>query len=293
MKILAPAKLNLFLHLTGRRDDHFHLLESLFVFTTLGDTLTIMPDRELRFSLHGPFGKVLAHSDLSKNLIVRAANLLRETYSVQLGALIQLSKHIPIGAGLGGGSSDAAATLIGLNRLWKLNLDIRTLSHLALTLGADVPACLYRQPVFVSGIGEIISPVALPFKTSPVLLIKPNQSLTTTHVFQYFKNQGFPFSSTLTAPCFSKDWNAFIDFLSVQKNDLEMSATHFLPVIHALLDYLKTKTTCRLARMSGSGPTCFALFDDFITAKEAWLAMQKLFPGFWMGMTHVAWDEIR
>lgn len=292
MQISAPAKLNLFLHITGRRADGYHLLESLFVFTKLGDLLTITAHSELRFTFHGPFQSLFKTQSPSDNLIVRAAKLLKEKYQVTTGALIQLTKNIPVGAGLGGGSSDAAATLIGLNRLWKLNLHREPLAEIGLLLGADVPACLYQQPLFVSGIGEKLRPVTLPFKTSMALLIKPNQSLSTPTVFSQFQKNASPFSPSILPPSLPQEWDAFLNFLAKQQNDLQSPASHFLPIIHTLLDLLSNQPGCRLARMSGSGPTCFALFENQELAKNAYKILKESFPGFWIIPTEIPWDAI-
>jgi len=288
MQILAPAKLNLFLHITGRRSDQYHLLESVMAFTTFGDTLTMRPYHEFKLILSGPFKDALS-THVSENLIIRAANMLKEKYRIAGGAHIQLIKNIPVGAGLGGGSSDAAATLIGLNRLWKLNLTTIALSEIALRLGADVPACLYRQPLMATGIGEIISPVSIPCRASPVLLIYPNQSLSTPSVFQQFRNSALPFSPGSKTNFFPQDWPTWVDFLQKRKNDLEAPAIALLPIIATLVNALQSQTRCQLARMTGSGSACFALFDDKIAAQSALITMQKLFPGFWITLTRIPW----
>lgn len=292
MKIIAPAKLNLFLHITDRRQDHFHLLESLFVFTDFGDSIAITPYKKLRITFDGPYHHALSTEPISHNLVVRAAKLLIEKYSIHSGALIKVTKNIPIGAGLGGGSSNAAATLIGLNRLWKLNLNITTLASLALSLGADVPACLYRQPLFASGIGEIIQPVAFPFKTSCILLIKPNISLSTPTVFAQFQKIHASYSAKIPQENIPMNWSDFLCFLNNATNDLELPAVTLLPLIQTLLTTLKTKTDCLLSRMSGSGSACFALYENEIKAKKALDIMQKLFPGFWIILTKIHWNDI-
>ncbi|MCX7120803.1 MAG: 4-(cytidine 5'-diphospho)-2-C-methyl-D-erythritol kinase [Gammaproteobacteria bacterium] len=278
MKIIAPAKLNLYLHITGRRDDGYHLLESVFVFTQFGDVITISESDVLSLKIDGPFKSTLLNESIENNLAYRAAQLLQRKYTVSRGAEIQLTKNIPIGAGLGGGSSDAASVLKGLNQFWGLNITEKTLMQLGLSLGADVPACIAAAPALVSGIGENITPVDLSFMPSFVLLVNPYQPLSTQTVFQYYKKNNAAFS-----PASQKEIN--LDTVLTNHNDLEAAAITLQPTIQIILDNLKAQAHCALARMSGSGPTCFALFYDIASAKSAEKTIQGLLPNYWVQLT--------
>ena len=288
MKIIAPAKLNLYLHITGRRDDGYHLLDSLFAFTAFGDEITITPSSSLTLTIDGPFSSVFDQDAVENNLIFRAALLLKNKYAVNAGAHILLTKNIPVAAGLGGGSSDAAAVLKGLNQLWKLRLSIETLSEIGLTLGADIPACLYQKTALISGIGEQIMPLALPFSSHAVLLINPLQPLSTQSVFQHY-HPAFRSSANQTGLIQATDWQSFLSVLLTYQNDLETAATTLLPAIHDIIHHLQQQKHCELARMSGSGPTCFALFSDLQSAEHAAQTMRVIYPAYWLAVTSICW----
>lgn len=275
MKIIAPAKLNLFLHITGRRDDGYHLLESVFIFTDVGDDIIITPSASLSLHINGLFQPLLCNEPIEKNLAYRAALLLQKKYHVTAGAHIHLTKNIPVGAGLGGGSSDAAAVLKGLNTFWNLNLDLQALQKLGLMLGADVPACIAAHAAFVSGIGENITPIDFPDMPSAVLLVNPQKPLSTSMVFQYYKNNHLPFTKKI------KDK---IDFAAILKNhnDLEPVAIQLAPEIQTILTILNQQPDCALARMSGSGPTCFGLFNTITAAQSAEKIVRAQFPDYWI-----------
>src|SRR3990167_4852169 len=278
MKVTAPAKLNLFLHITGRRNDGYHLLESVFVFTEFGDFISIFESDSLSFTIDGQFQSRLSDALIENNIAYRAALLLQKKYHIASGASIYLTKNIPVGAGLGGGSTDAAAVLKGLNQFWNLNIDKKTLMELGLTLGADVPACISAQSAFVSGIGENINAIDLSFMPKFILLVNPCQSLSTSAIFQQYKKE----NKSFTAPL-----NDEIDFSTIQKshNDLESAAIKSIPDTQTLLTILKQQKHCAFARMSGSGPTCFALFHDMNSAKLAEQVIQKQLPTYWIQLT--------
>lgn len=286
MKITAPAKLNLFLHITGRRNDRYHLLNSLFVFTEFGDDIQITPAKTLSLTIDGPFYSALKNESVENNIAYRAALLLQKKYQIADGAKIHLTKNIPVGAGLGGGSSDAAAVLKGLNQLWNLNLNVETLCEIGLSLGADIPACIVAKPAIVSGIGEIIAPFALPFSI-PVLLINPNLPLATSAVFNAYKNSHRPFTSRLNKKINNVNYPSLIDSLAAEHNDLEASAIQLQPKIQTILTALKQQSGCDLARMSGSGATCFALFSNFLSAQSAMKIITKIYPAFWIQLSNI------
>ena len=181
IEFFAPAKLNLYLHVTGKREDGYHLLDSLFCFASIGDNIKVSRSNEISLEIEGAFSGEL--QDCSNNSIIKAANLLKEKYGVSSGAKIVLEKNLPIASGIGGGSADAAATLLALNELWELGLATQELEDIALKIGADVPACLYRDALQVAGIGEKITKLgAMP--QCYVLLVNPLKAVSTPAVFK-------------------------------------------------------------------------------------------------------------
>ncbi|MCD6035399.1 MAG: 4-diphosphocytidyl-2-C-methyl-D-erythritol kinase [Rickettsiales bacterium] len=274
---LAPAKLNLFLHITGKRADGYHLLESLFVFTALGDRLTITstPSKnDITLTITGPYAKDLEGFDVEDNLVMRAARSLLPHASAPVPVAITLEKNLPIASGLGGGSSDAATALQLLRSLW--GVDPSKLPPIALTLGADVPSCLDPVPCLVHGIGEQINPL-VPFPSLPVVLVNPNIPLTAKAVYSAYAP---PFSAPLNSI-----GNDPIAFLQAQQNDLQAPAITLVPAIKTVLDALGTTAGCKLSRMSGSGATCFGIFDTFATAQEAVRLLQQAHPDWWVQAT--------
>lgn len=289
MKITAPAKLNLFFHITGRRPDHYHLIESIFAFTQFGDDIEITSSEKITLKIDGNFSAVLQNESIENNLILRAAHLLQKTAEVKTGAAITLKKNIPIAAGLGGGSSDAAAILKTLNQFWNINLDEKKLAEMGLTLGADIPVCLYQQSAFVFGIGEIITPITLPVSDLYILLVNPNKPLSTKTVFETYHQNTAPFSSSVqkNIVCACEQEKLFFDFLTRNKNDLELPATQLMPEISEILSTLKKQNGCALSKMSGSGPTCFALFKNKSAAENAALDIQNHYPTWWIQLTRL------
>lgn len=261
---LARAKLNLALHVTGRRADGYHLLDSLVTFAGHGDTLTFQLAEADGFTLEGRFAAGLeAERD---NLVTRARDRLRATLAAQGHAAppvaITLSKDLPIASGIGGGSADAAATLRGLMRLWQADLDARTLSDIALSLGADVPMCLASRPAMARGIGEDLTPVNhLP--SLAVVMINPLVGVSTPDIFRRLERRDNPPVPPL--PSATDEWMAFLGTL---RNDLEPPARALVPQIGMLCEALAAQGA-KLVRMSGSGATCFGLFDSRDAAKRA------------------------
>ena len=283
----ARAKLNLYLHLLGRRGDGYHLLDSLIVFAELGDAIAVAPAERLRLTVTGPFGASLAAGldSWESNIVTRAARALAAEAGIGAGAAIELEKNLPHAAGLGGGSSDAAATLRALARLWQLDLESETLEALALGLGADVPACL-RQPeaVFVGGIGaEVRAAPRLP----PVaaLLVNPGTELSTAAVFRAFEGAWSGPGRFGDAPASAADLAAL---LGERQNDLEIPARSLAPEIGAVLAALAALPGALLARMSGSGATCFALFESSEEAEAGARILARAQPGWWIHATRLA-----
>lgn len=282
MTIIAPSKLNLFLHITGRRDDGYHLLESIFVFTEFGDEITLTPSDTMQLTITGYFGNTLTQASPDNNLVLRAADLLKKMCEIAHNVHITLSKQIPVAAGLGGGSSDAASVLIGLNQLWQLKLDMPSLCKIGLSLGADVPACIMQQFALISGIGEISQKMQLPRMPLSVLLVNPNIPLSTQTVFKQFRDNHAAFTQSLDHPLQWENWRDFCAYLKKQHNDLERPAISHVPVIQEIIHLLQAQTGCILARMSGSGPTCFGLFETQEEVRLAAKTLRLVMPTAWV-----------
>lgn len=274
-QLLAPAKINLFLHVTGKRLDGYHLLQSVMAFADAGDVLTFAPQANFSLEVSGPFGAALSSGE--DNLVYKAALALAREYGVAPSGRITLEKNMPIAAGIGGGSSDAAAALRGLACLWDLPQDAARLQKVALSLGADVPACLVAQPVFAEGIGEYLTPLDIPILHA--VLVNPGTPAATPDVFRHF-------SAAYTDPVddFIADGTApaFIAQLAEYRNDLTAAACRVNPDIAGVLQRLGQTEGCRLVRMSGSGATCFALYDDAPAAQRAAQDIRATQSGWWV-----------
>lgn len=259
----APAKVNLFLHVTGRRADGYHLLDSLAVFGPPADLLTASPADDLTLTLGGPFGATLAAEP--DNLVLRAAHALAATAGVPARAALVLHKQLPVASGIGGGSADAAAALRLLNRLWGTGLDQAALRALAAPLGADVPVCVASSTARMQGVGELVSPgPRLP--ECGLLLVNPGVPLATPAVFRA-RARGY--SEPAALPDSWPDAATMAADLALLTNDLEAPARALCPAVGEVLAALTALPGALLARMSGSGATCFALFATPAEASAA------------------------
>ncbi len=264
----APAKINLTLHVTGRRADGYHLLDSLVVFAGVGDTVSLRPSDRLSLDIIGPQAAGLRADD--DNLVLRAARLIGGK------AQLTLDKRLPVASGIGGGSADAAATLRGMARLTG-----RALPDAAavLGLGADVPVCLAGRPVRMTGVGEGLRPV-LPLPACWLVLANPGVSVATPEVFRALASRSNPpMPDDLPTLATIHELAAF---LRAQRNDLEAPARQLAPVIGEVIDALAGLPGCRLARMSGSGATCFGLFASEEEASRASAMLRLARPGWWV-----------
>jgi 4-diphosphocytidyl-2-C-methyl-D-erythritol kinase len=267
----APAKLNLNLQIVGRRADGFHLLDSLVAFSDIGDVLTVEAGEDVSLVIDGPFAHGLSAG--SDNLVLRAAMALKEASGTKAGAALRLTKHLPVASGIGGGSADAAAALRAVSRLWQLDLP---LAAMAARLGADVPACLASQTCWMAGIGEVLEPCAV-LPDAGLVLANPGIGLATPSVF---KRRGGPFTAArrfgipTTVAEFARE-------LGRASNDLAAAAQELVPEIQILLGHLGALPGVRLTRMSGSGATCFALFDSREAALRAAKALELQVPAGW------------
>ena len=281
IRVEAPAKLNLYLHVTGRRADGYHELDSLVTFTALADTLEIAPADVLALTVNGPFADALDGGD---NLATRAADALAERLGRTADVRIALHKRVPVAAGLGGGSADAAAVLRGLARLWRLGPEhADDLREVALGLGADVPVCLDSRAAYMGGIGEALS-APPPLPPCGVLLVNPGVPVPTGAVFAARRG---PFSAADRFCETPADAAALATLLCARRNDLEPPARAQVPAIDRVLARLAAAPGCLLARMSGSGGTCFGLFADEAAAADAAGAISRERHGWWVHPTHL------
>lgn len=273
---LAPAKVNLALHVTGQREDGYHLLDSLVVFAGVGDTISARASTKLSLSVTGPFATGVPTDQ--GNLVLQAAELLRHSREVTLGAHITLKKVLPHAAGIGSGSSDAAATLDLLSRLWRvapLPMD----DPAVVTLGADVPVCRRApSPIRMEGIGEAMSDLPrLP--DCAMVLVNPGESVPTADVFAGLASKSNPRMPELPP---ALGFGEFCDWLSTTRNDLQPPAEAIAPGITKALALLRRQPEVRCAVMSGSGATCVGLVPDFGAAQKVARAIQVAEMGWWV-----------
>jgi len=271
MREAAPAKVNLFLQVLGRRPDGYHLLDSLVVFAAIGDTVRAAPAPGFSLTLEGPEApSLVAEAD---NLVLRAARALAKAGGIAGAAALHLEKALPVASGIGGGSADAAATLRALTRLWGMPAEVAR--RVAPGLGADVPACLVAQPLRMGGVGEVISPApALP--EFGLVLANPRAGVATPDVFRALAGRFAGRPADL--PAGWPDAAAMAADLARLSNDLEAPAMELCPAIAPVLAALASLPDALLARMSGSGATCFAIMPD---AARAAHAATLLPPSWW------------
>lgn len=253
----APAKLNLFLHITGQREDGYHLLQTVFQLLDFGDQLQfdVREDGQLRRLTDIP------GVEAEQDLIVRAASLLQQKTATPLGADIRIEKHLPMGGGLGGGSSDAATTLVALNQLWQTGLSVDGLSELGLQLGADVPVFIQGNSAWAEGVGEHLQPIELPKRWFVVLC--PAINVSTAHVFA---------NSQLRRDCPAITIRDFLQQPERCTNVCEPLVSRQYPEVAKALELLGRYGP---ARMTGTGASCFAAFESEQTARQVWSEIQS------------------
>jgi len=279
------AKVNLSLRVVGRRADGYHDLESVVAFADCADRLTLEPGGELRLVTTGPLAA--ACGEMSDNLVFKAAKLLAEAVpNLKLGAFA-LEKVLPVAAGIGGGSADAAAALRLLARLNNLSLDDPRLHEVALATGADVPVCLFSRACDMTGVGEQLLPLALP--SMPCVMVNPRVPVATKDVFKELGLRNGELlvgaADVLEAPAWPEEGGSISDWVEVLEtvaNDLEAPALRIEPVIGDVLEALRESAGVKLARMSGSGATCFALFATGESARPAAERVSKARPEWWV-----------
>jgi 4-diphosphocytidyl-2-C-methyl-D-erythritol kinase len=280
----APAKVNLALHVVGRRPDRYHLLESLVVFADVADELEAVAAPIDVLRLAGPFAGALGTAE--GNLVLHAVMAFRRRWpkALETGLALTLYKNLPVAAGLGGGSADAAAALRLMAGLSREPIAVADLMALAVTLGADVPMCLLSRPSLIAGIGEVVAPLAV-FPPCHIVLVNPLEAVVTAEVFRRLEaheNAGLPeLPEPLARPAQLGLW------LEETRNDLEPAARSLVPAIGALTERLAAAKGCMLARMSGSGATVFGLFGSGALAHQAAHDLRAAHPGYWVAAAPV------
>lgn len=277
---IAPAKINLALHVTGQRQDGYHLLESLVVFVNFGDKISVKRADADAFKMSGPYGGDLP-SD-GNNLVLKARDMLRKLFpSYASPVAIHLEKYLPIASGIGGGSSDAAAVLHALSVLWGIEIDPEHMGSIGLKLGADVPMCLHGKPLIARGIGEKIERIAA-FPQLPMVLVNSGISIATPQVFAALQKRNnpalpdMPQFSTIADVC---------TYLGETDNHLFAATTTLNPAIGETMEALHV-TVPQLVRMSGSGATCFGIYTSDEAATNAASSLRKNHPTWFVVATH-------
>ncbi|HVY12707.1 MAG TPA: 4-(cytidine 5'-diphospho)-2-C-methyl-D-erythritol kinase [Alphaproteobacteria bacterium] len=280
----APAKINLYLHVTGRRDDGYHLLDSLVVFApAAADRITLVPAEAYALHIEGHEAIGLNREDPEKNLITKALRTLSAKTGKPLNFAITLQKNLPLASGIGGGSADAAAALRAAAQFWNLSPDHPALLQAALETGADVPACLRNTPCYFGGIGDEITPV----ENLPrffLVLLNPRIPLPTPSVFKARQGDFHPPARLTPMPQSAQELAAL---LKQRHNDLQEAACQLCEAVGDCLSMLEEAEGCLLARMSGSGATCFGLFADEKTAEAAAAKIRRQIQEYWVAVSAV------
>lgn len=274
---IGYAKINLALHVRARGTDGYHAIETIFAFARDGDGLAVAAGDRLSLSIRGPYAAVLADEAVERNLVLRAARAVQAAFAVTAGAAITLDKRLPVASGIGGGSADAAATLRALARLWGLPIGDLRFGAIAAELGADVPACLVSRTCWADGRGDRLTMLGAAGLAAdgltgmPLLLVNPQVACPTGPVFRGWDgvdrgplDAGAPLAAALAG-----------------RNDLEPPAVALVPEIARAVALLHGQRGVKLARMSGSGATCFALFEDVAARDAAERAVRAAEPGWW------------
>lgn len=270
----SPAKINLYLEIVGRATNGYHLLDSLMVPIDIFDVITLEKSDQLQLEIKGENAAVL-QVNWQKNIIIKAINLLAEKFYLTPNIKITLEKNIPIAAGLGGGSSNAATILLMLNEFYDLHLSKAELLDLGLKLGADVPFFINGKVAFVSGIGEVLKLVKFNCDNLFLLIVNPKKPLSTQEVFLNFAADFRSQNSQIKN-------NQIISTIKNRCNDLQISAIRIIPEIAIILQKISQQKNCLVSRMSGSGASCFGVFENAEDLELAYINMQKTFPNFYI-----------
>jgi 4-diphosphocytidyl-2-C-methyl-D-erythritol kinase len=280
----APAKINLYLHITGRRADGYHLLDSLTAFAGVGDEIILEDAPRFDFMIEGPQAALLKNEPAENNLAVRAMRGLAERVNRPLDFRFTLIKNLPVASGIGGGSSDAAASLRALAARWDLALDNTHLLQAAALCGQDVPVCLHDSNCYITAEGTEAGP-ELPYTN--IVLVNPNQALPTADVYKAYKNSSAAFSKPAQFGNVPADAAELVAMLKERTNDLASPALQQLPIIGTVLKTIENSAACMLARMSGSGATCFGLYPDRESARTAAAEIFAANSNWWVIQSHI------
>lgn len=281
----APAKINLYLHVTGKRTDGYHTLDSLVVFADRGDAasdhVTIQAAATCQLCITGPYATALSREDTASNLITKALHHLGRLLGKTPNFAVTLEKHLPLASGIGGGSADAAAALRGAAKLWALAPDHPALLQAAKETGADVPACLFSKPCYFGGIGDVLAFVhGLP--EFSMLLVNPHIPLPTASVFAARQGGFTPAARFIAMPAHVESLAAM---LAERRNDLEEPAIALCGAVGEVLQCLREQPGCLLARLSGSGATCFGLFATPMQTSQAATRIIRQMREWWVAIT--------
>ncbi|MBN8530549.1 MAG: 4-(cytidine 5'-diphospho)-2-C-methyl-D-erythritol kinase [Alphaproteobacteria bacterium] len=275
---VALAKINLCLHVTGRRPDGYHLLETMVIFADVGERLEAeaAPDEQDHLLINGSFANAIGSS--RSNAALGALRLLREMTGAEERLAVRLVKEIPVSGGLGGGTADAAAMLRLLKRRWNIEWPVKEWSKLAAMLGADVPMCSLSRPLWALGIGETLE-ILKPMPSLWLVLANPGVAVATPDVFAAYQS---PLREPMNRPSGFTDTRELCHFLAKTANDLQNAAITLAPSIGETLRALEDAKGCLLARMSGSGATCFGIFESEEAAARAALELETHHPLWWV-----------
>ncbi len=282
--MLAPAKINLDLLITGRRDDGYHLLDSIVVFADYGDQLTAEISDQLSLDISGPFGENLTADQ--DNLILKAAKLIGEKANISPNVKFHLVKNLPISSGIGGGSADGAAALKLIIDLYELKISASELNEIALKLGADVPVCLFGKPVQMTGIGDKLNILKFT-KEIDLLLVNPGVSVSTNQIFSKYNSLNNDFDQPRKFSDHDINLPFLVETLKQSKNALQAFAIENEKIINDVLMALSETEGAKITRMSGSGATCFALYEDFETCQLAAEGISRRNPKWWVKQVKV------
>ncbi|MCP5382859.1 MAG: 4-(cytidine 5'-diphospho)-2-C-methyl-D-erythritol kinase [Kordiimonadaceae bacterium] len=282
--MLAAAKINLDLRITGRRDDGYHLLDSIVVFADYGDELTVETGRGLTLEISGPFSEGL--DSRSENLIIKAARLFFNELAINPNVKFKLIKNLPVSSGIGGGSADAAAAIRLLMDLYKPEISQTRMKELALKIGADVPVCLYSQSAQMCGIGERIKPITIADDIY-ILLVNPLKSVSTADVFKAYANSDQDFESEREIADGPVHIQLMLNILKDSTNSLENAACALESEIGDILKALDKTEGALISRMSGSGATCFSLYRTKEECTAAAIKIREINNCWWVRETKI------
>lgn len=285
MILKSYAKINLFLEILRKNEKNYHILESLICFLNIFDLIKIEKNNKFYLEFSGEYGSFLTH-DPNENIISKIVNFMAKKFNFVPNLKISLEKNIPIGAGMGGGSSNGATIILALNQIFKINLKYEEMTEIGAKFGCDIPVCLNDKIAFIEGCGEKVTPINLLTKPLWAVIVNPKNMLSTKEVFTNFKikkeRKGLaivPGSDLVTT-------------IQNRQNDLEETAIQMMQEIGLILNEIEKQKNCLVSRMSGSGSTCFGLFENETDLENSFLNLQKRFPDFYLKKSPLIYKKI-